>query len=63
MPPDPIFLTVSQVADLIGVSKATVYRMVHEQPAFPKPQKIGKRASRWRYDEVKKWADKLKAFA
>ena len=43
-----------EVAELIGVSKSTLRRMVSANE-FPKPIRIGKRAIRWRKSEVLEW--------
>lgn len=45
-----------QVAELVGVSKSTLRRMVSANE-FPKPIRIGKRAIRWRRSEVLEWID------
>ncbi|WP_350081821.1 AlpA family phage regulatory protein [Hoeflea sp.] len=41
------FLTVKQVAARYAVSPSTIWRWTHENPAFPKPVKLGSGATRW----------------
>jgi predicted DNA-binding transcriptional regulator AlpA len=52
-------LSVKQVASLLGVSAATVWRLVGRPGAgFPKPISLkGCRATRWRAGEVAAWRD------
>ncbi len=45
-----------QVAELVGVSRSTLRRMVLANE-FPRPIRIGKRAIRWRKSEVLEWMD------
>ena len=49
-------LTVKQVASLIGVSRPTVYRWLRTLD-FPRPLRVGQRASRWRRHEVERWLE------
>lgn len=44
----PTFLTVRQVADRLAVSVPTVWRWARERDDFPKPERIGPAATRWR---------------
>ena len=39
-----------------GLSKTTIYELMHTDPSFPRPVKIGK-ATAWRSDEVIAWMD------
>lgn len=52
-----IFLTLAQVAKLIGVSETTVRKMSREG-RFPTPVKIDTR-TRWRAKEVLDWVEQL----
>jgi prophage regulatory protein len=48
------FLSKKQVSELIGVSRATIDRMV-KAGTFPHPQKISRRRVGWRYGTVQAW--------
>lgn len=47
--------TVDQVAERLTVSRATVWRYVARNPAFPKPIKLSPGCARWRAEEVEAW--------
>ena len=49
-------LRIRDLMDEIGVSKATLYRMVSEG-SFPPPVKIAKRAVGWRREDVDRWLE------
>jgi len=51
--PVGITLDVREVADLLGFSSRTVYRLVNRGD-FPQPRKIG-RLSKWDRNEVTDW--------
>ena len=38
----------------VGISQATVYRMM-SRGEFPRPVRVGQRATGWRTDEVEEW--------
>lgn len=40
----------------MGLGKTTIYELMHTDPSFPRPVKIGK-ATAWRSDEVIAWMD------
>jgi len=44
-------LTIAQLTDLLGLSRATIYRQIAADPAFPRPVKIG-RATRFRASDL-----------
>ena len=44
-----------EVLELLGVSHNTLYRWMDGAEQFPRPVKIGARATRWRSDEVEAW--------
>lgn len=60
--PDPTkkLLRVSEVAQLVGISRSMIYKCMKD-PAirFPAPVKIGV-LSRWDQDEIFDWADRLR---
>ncbi len=47
-------LRAREVVAAIGVSKATLYRMVNSGQ-FPRPIRVGARAVGWRMDEIDAW--------
>lgn len=49
-------LKVQQVCSLTGLSRASLYRL-GACNQFPKPVKIGIRASGWRLSEIQAWLD------
>jgi len=54
-------LKLPEVSHLTGVPPSSVYWRV-TRGEFPKPLKIGERASAWNSDEVEKWiAEKIEA--
>lgn len=42
---------------IVGLSKMTIWRYIQDG-AFPKPEKIGKRAVGWRLSVIKEWLDR-----
>lgn len=54
----PTFLTVRQVADRLAVSVPTVWRWARERADFPKPQRLGPAATRWRLDDLEAWENR-----
>lgn len=49
-------LKVRQVCSLTQLSRATIYRLAANS-LFPKPIKIGVKASGWRLSEIQAWLD------
>ena len=47
-------LKLKEVLGLVSLSSATVYRMM-SRGEFPRPVRIGVRATGWRSDEVEEW--------
>ena len=47
-------LKLKEVIGLISLSSATIYRMM-SRGEFPRPARVGQRATRWRSDEVEEW--------
>lgn len=52
----PLVLRPSQVADLLGVSRATLHRMVRDG-RFPPPRYIGPASPRWARSTVETWVE------
>lgn len=50
------FYRVPEVEKLTGLTRSTIYELAAEG-AFPKPVKIGKRASAWLGSELEAWAE------
>ena len=52
--PTPLsLLPIKAVKGRVGLSEATIYRMLH-RGTFPKPRKVGFK-SLWRSDEIEAW--------
>lgn len=51
--PDSIHLNVKQVATILGVHVATVWRMVQNN-TLPKPNRFGTRCTRWELGGIRK---------
>ena len=52
--PNPTFLRVADVAARLGLSKASVYRMI-KQGVFPQPIQLTASAVAWRVSEIEEW--------
>ena len=55
-PTAPAILRASQVVDMIGVSRTTLWRMV-KSASFPSPIKLSERAVGWRARDVSAWIE------
>ena len=51
-------LNAREVTELIGVSRTTLHRLVAANQ-FPRPIRVGQRASRWWKSQVLQWIDSL----
>lgn len=47
-------LKIGEVADLVKLSRPSVYRLI-QKAGFPRPLRVGLKAARWRQDEVEDW--------
>jgi predicted DNA-binding transcriptional regulator AlpA len=56
--PEEGFVRLEQVLEVIPVSKSTWFRGI-QSGRFPKPVKLGARASAWRVNEIRAISDKL----
>ncbi len=45
-------IRVDKVAEILGVSKATIYRWIKENPDFPRPVKLGKQTTAYITSEI-----------
>ncbi|WP_281951896.1 helix-turn-helix transcriptional regulator [Nitrosophilus kaiyonis] len=52
-------ITIKEVSSLIGMKKPTIYKYIRDGK-FPKPIKIGVRASRWSFNDVMNWIEEQK---
>ncbi|WP_419932236.1 helix-turn-helix transcriptional regulator [Candidatus Poriferisodalis sp.] len=55
-PQAPLLLSRPEVERLTGLSTSSLYRAMRSSD-FPEPLRIGKRAVRWRYDEIRAWIE------
>ncbi|MCO8121321.1 helix-turn-helix domain-containing protein [Stieleria sp. TO1_6] len=53
----PLLIDIKQVAKLLGVSAKSVQRM-RDMGNLPKPKKLG-RSIRWRYEDIRKFVERL----
>jgi prophage regulatory protein len=53
-------LTIKKIAAQTGISRSTIYRRMREG-GFPKPLRIGPRATRWPESAIKVWLDGLRS--
>jgi len=51
-----ILIRIADVCELLGISRATVYRLRSEED-FPEPVKLGPATVRWSIDAVEAWRD------
>jgi prophage regulatory protein len=59
-PSDPNqMLTVGQVCEMVGLSRASIYNMMRKQ-LFPAQVKIGSSCARWRMTDLISWQSSLK---
>ncbi|WP_419943694.1 helix-turn-helix transcriptional regulator [Candidatus Poriferisodalis sp.] len=56
-PQTPLLLPRAEVERLTGMSTSSIYRALRHGD-FPEPLRIGKRAVRWRYDEIQDWINR-----
>jgi len=49
---------ISELVQLIGVSRSTIYRLIKENK-FPRPLKIGK-ISLWAKEDIERWLKELR---
>lgn len=52
----PRMLRLPQVIQLTGLGRDSIYQLGNTGQ-FPRPRKIGERASAWREDEIQKWIE------
>lgn len=55
IPPARRFLTDVQVAEILGVHRGWVWRMIREKTDFPTPLKLSPGVTRWRAEHIEEW--------
>lgn len=55
------YLSAPETGARFGVSESTVWRWASERPDFPKPIKIGARATRWHVLDLEAFEASLRA--
>lgn len=53
--PDQLYLSASQVANRLGLSRTSIWRYLKNEPNFPQPYKFGKTTRRWALEEIQAW--------
>jgi prophage regulatory protein len=53
-------LRVKAVIEATGISKATIYRMMHDG-MFPRPKRVGLRSVAWSSKAIAEWLDSRSA--
>jgi len=51
-------LNIKEVSKIVGLKKSTIYLYI-QQNKFPKAKKIGKKLSRWKLSEIRRWLKEL----
>ena len=51
-------LNIKEVCRIVGLKKSIIYLYI-QQNKFPKAIKIGKKLSRWKLSDVRRWIEKL----
>lgn len=50
-------LRVGEVAEMLGVSKASVWNWVKHKPEFPKPANLTPKVTVWKLSEINEYLD------
>ncbi len=61
--PLPLLVTAKQVCKMLDISNATLWRLTHNDPNFPKKIAITAKKSVFKYSDLCKWAEGLNADA
>lgn len=59
MPNLPKLMSVKETADLLSVSRATLYRIQKRDPRFPEPLHLSRGCVRWRADQISAYINGL----
>jgi predicted DNA-binding transcriptional regulator AlpA len=57
----PRFLDADTMADLMHVEKRSIYRLMRDDPSFPKPVHISERNPRWLASDYNTWVEAKQA--
>lgn len=49
------FIRVHTVAEMLSVSRSTIWRWVHEKKGFPQPIQLSKGITVWSVEEIQNW--------
>ena len=49
---------ISELAQILSVSRSTIYRWLQEKSEFPKPVQLSKRIIAWKMEEIDEWLSK-----
>ena len=49
---------ISELAQILSVSRSTIYRWLQEKSEFPKPVQLSKRIIAWKLEEIDEWLSK-----
>ena len=52
--PDEAFITINLVCDVSGKRTTSIYAAIKDGQ-FPSPERFGRRCSRWRVGEIRRW--------
>ena len=59
----PLFVTAKQVCKMLDISNTTLWRLIHNDPNFPKKIAITAKKHVFKYSDLCKWAEGLNADA
>ena len=53
--PKPLLLKIGEVQRLLRVGRSTVYKLLAEDPDFPRPVHVTSKSVAWRREDLEKW--------
>jgi predicted DNA-binding transcriptional regulator AlpA len=56
-----VLIRVPDVANILGISKASVYKYMHTMEDFPRPIRLGAKLVAWSRNDVYAWLERKKA--
>lgn len=54
---EKLMLTISDLQELLSISRTQLYKIRKKYKDFPKPIDLGERTLRWKSEEIKEWID------